>query len=889
MDDSTAGAMYFKCALQVNPHGYASRFRGKQGRGSREEYERALIERAVDLGIGVLAITDHNSVESVASISDRATRAGITVFPGFEVTSQEGVHFLCIFDPSTNPTTLERYLGTLGITDTSPNSSLSNKSCLELPTLIANLGGIAIAAHVTNDGGLLTALTGSARTKAWKQKDLLAVQIPGSVADLPLRYRQIITNKNPHYMRHPSASSTLSVAVVNAKDVSDPDELANPAATCFIKMTVPSIGALRQAFLDPASRIRLNSDEEPDERSRLISIEYEGGYLDGLKVRFNPNLNVIIGGKGTGKSTLLESIRYVLDRRPIGPNAQIAHDAVVQNVLRPGTRISLAVHSPRPAPRRYLIERVVGGRPQVKDDTGRDLKLHPSDVIGEIAIFGQHEISELAGMRGRLDLLIERFAPRIADLRSETAQVRTELAANRLELLKALTSSKKLASPLARLPAMREELQRFQEAGVEAILAGKASLVREQEILNAAGEYIADRRQYFSEITDWDPIEVDFLSDDALRDLPGNALLREIRPVIAALNAAVERTLGELEQHLEAASDKLASIRRRWTTERESPVNKEYQRTLRKLGKKAIEAETFVALKERIERLASVQKRLEVQSKAIDSLWEKRRRLLSRLDNCVQREFRALSVAAKAVSSRLRGQVRVSVSFCNDRAPLVQLIRETVGGRLAETERAIMERPDCPAAELAAECRTGAAALRDWLGISMAQAVRICEHGEELFMAIEEVELPHTTDVFLNVSGDANRNDWKPLSSLSAGQKATAVLLLLLLEAAAPLIIDQPEDDLDNRFIAEGIVPRMREEKRRRQFVFSTHNANLPVLGDAELILAFQACSDDDTGHTRLPDDCRGSIDLERIQHLVEEILEGGRAAFETRRRKYGF
>jgi hypothetical protein len=127
------------------------------------------------------------------------------------------------------------------------------------------------------------------------------------------------------------------------------------------------------------------------------------------------------------------------------------------------------------------------------------------------------------------------------------------------------------------------------------------------------------------------------------------------------------------------------------------------------------------------------------------------------------------------------------------------------------------------------------------------------------------------------------------LEALSTGQKATAVLLLLLLESKAPLVVDQPEDDLDNRFITEGVVPKMREEKRRRQFIFATHNANIPVLGDAELIVGLSASGEGGQGRAEIADKHLGSIDARPVRELVEEVLEGGREAFEMRRLKYGF
>ena len=151
------------------------------------------------------------------------------------------------------------------------------------------------------------------------------------------------------------------------------------------------------------------------------------------------------------------------------------------------------------------------------------------------------------------------------------------------------------------------------------------------------------------------------------------------------------------------------------------------------------------------------------------------------------------------------------------------------------------------------------------------------------------MELPATTKIELNTSSEGEPETWQTIEALSTGQKATAVLLLLLLESEAPLVVDQPEDDLDNRFITEGVVPTMKDEKRKRQFVFSTHNANIPVLGDAELIIGLSTGVQNEAVQGRINERNMGSIDMEPVREMVEEILEGGRAAFEMRRQKYGF
>jgi len=216
------------------------------------------------------------------------------------------------------------------------------------------------------------------------------------------------------------------------------------------------------------------------------------------------------------------------------------------------------------------------------------------------------------------------------------------------------------------------------------------------------------------------------------------------------------------------------------------------------------------------------------------------------------------------------------------------MVRERIGGRLSEAIDTLRKMEDLSLPTFVEICRKGAAELQNKFNITPDQARRISEAGEEVFMELEELDLPHTTVIELNI-GSLDKEIWKKMQDLSTGQKATAILLLLLLESDAPLIIDQPEDDLDNFFIAEGIVPRMREQKLLRQFILSTHNANVPVLGDAELIVGLRAIGEAEGGHGEIPVEWMGSIDDENVRLNVEEILEGGKEAFEIRRAKYGF
>nr|WP_185150955.1 hypothetical protein [Peribacillus simplex] len=124
---------------------------------------------------------------------------------------------------------------------------------------------------------------------------------------------------------------------------------------------------------------------------------------------------------------------------------------------------------------------------------------------------------------------------------------------------------------------------------------------------------------------------------------------------------------------------------------------------------------------------------------------------------------------------------------------------------------------------------------------------------------------------------------YKSLNKLSKGQQCTAILNILMLDNYDPLIIDQPEDNLDNSYIANNFVDGLRNYKLNRQFIFATHNANIPVFGDAELIVVMQEID----GQGSIRDDCLGSVDNQNVKTAVVNTLEGGNIAFQMRKAKY--
>lgn len=885
---TAAGAVFHRCALQVNPASYATTFRGTEPTADTACHAKAIVAKAEQLEISVLAITNHNSADDVGAFQDAARGRHVTIFPGFEISSSDGVHVLCIYPAETPPEQLARYLGDLGIQKTSPSSDLSSHPLKDVLAKVKAHGGITIAAHAASDKGLFKVLEGQVRVNAWRDANLLAIQLPRSTDDLPRNLRRIVSGEDPEYRRNRSAADGPEVAVINAKDVVNPEDLEDPGATVAIKMSKPSIEGFRQAFLDPGSRIRLNSDTPPPDHAELVSVEWQGGFLNGTVVSFHPNLNVAIGGRGAGKSTIVESIRYALALAPVGDAARKAHEGIVRHVLRPGTKVVLWLRARHPTTMEYRIERTVSNPPVIREDNGKVSTLAPRDIVPDIEVYGQHEISEIAASPDKLVRLLDRFVPHTQSEAERKATLRRDLVRARQSIVANAADLDQIVTELDSLPGLEETLERYKAARLDDKLRERTLFLREERVVRAVEERVRSIRDCLDALRSETPIDRTFLSSDAIGELPSKALLAMANQPLERLDEHIRKMVQELRRALDAAEAAVADIRRKWKS-RKKEAHDRYEAVLREIGKTAVVAQEYIEIQRQIERLAPLKDKQRVLEMEKKEQMTHRQLLCLEWEDLKAKELRNLNKAAALVNQKLQDKVRVNVVAAADRTPLTDLLQDEVGGRLAETKRKLEANPELSLRAFVEACNKGASALVEQYSIPPAQAKTLADLSLNTKMQIEELELGAQLTVELNTARTGASPSWQDLEGLSKGQKATAILLLIMLEPEAPLVIDQPEDDLDNRFISEGVVPMLRNAKSRRQFVMATHNANIPVLGDAELIVGLTPTGESRDGRATIAPGHMGSIDEQSVRELVEEILEGGRRAFETRRSKYGF
>lgn len=847
---------------------------------SEDEYNSALIDACHDAKIDVIAVTDHYRIRQSQGLLLAARQNGIHAFPGFEVTTKDGVNLACIFDEDKEIDQIDRIIEDCGILESADDFPRGKYDTMEFLDKSRGWGAICIAPHALEKSGPLVELTGMGRISDWKRDELLARVISGAGQDVPGKCQgDSISADNDIDRAAPPVPANAS-----AENTTGDFDLKK--STCHIKMSNVSVEGLRQAFLDPDSRIRLNGEFNETRHAEIAAIAWEGGFLDGITINLNPELNVIVGGRGVGKSTVIESIRYVFDLDAIGENTRKTHNSMVRNVLKPGTRVTVLVVLHVPERRTYMIERTVPNRAVVRDENGDELAMRPADVVPQLAVLGQHEISEIAMKPGCFTRLLQCFAYDRGGNVSRKIEFRRELEKTRTRIVTLTREKGEVEEQLAAMAELTKKLAQYEGCGIEKRLREKELLIREGRVFSAMEGRMDNFSQMQEDLDELRPLDTAFLSKRALRDLPNAELIEKLNDILDGMNADLESAHDILAVRQIANKSMYQEILGEWRA-RGKAVDKRYEEELRSLQQDSVDGLEFIELRGQIEQLNPLKRRLRLLDMELNEHNSRREDVLKEWTDMQAKELSQAKSAALDLTKGLKGKARIEAVQVTGCAEFESHLK-SLGGCMDTIVERVMEIEDLSPGELSRACVEGKDALVQKFGISAATAERMANSDMDWKMRIEELEVDVGVKVELNVAGAGQDENWRPIEQLSKGQQATAVLLLLLNDSKSPLVLDQPEDDLDNRYIAESVVPMIREGKRKRQYVFATHNANIPVLGDAEQIVGMEVVSGSKEKKPTVKIGPAGSIDSAQVKELVEKTLEGGRNAFASRRIKYG-
>jgi energy-coupling factor transporter ATP-binding protein EcfA2 len=617
----------------------------------------------------------------------------------------------------------------------------------------------------------------------------------------------------------------------------------------------------------------------------IEKIEISGGFLPGLSVTIPQGLTCIIGARGSGKSTLVEAVRFAL----CGISAAPKHCAdLIQANLAGGALVTISAFAD--GSNRYIIKRGLKQNPVLLTSDSR--AIHTVDLdrgtFLPLDAYSSIEIEAIAD-----EALGHRRRNLLDELRSEQMQsIHVSLA----ESTRALeTNADRIRSAQRTIDDLTEQIEELGD--VRARLSALAPSDREsaEDFVRLSRQQQLDQR----EIAKLDSADRDLKTfEETLERLRTEAqkvfaariaeeqsanadTLRHYDRVLAASMAQVEKHLSAIQTRTREAQEALAQAR-----QSVSEIHTSHAGDLAKLtalNQAASEqARVRASLELQVAKLEALeQQRVELDAES-NALLERRKSL--KTDHILMRD--KVSTMRDEVASELQHEagerVRIRVMRNADHLSYQEMLMEGLKGARVRNQNEILARLMQLRPEQLAQLlqSNDLDSFEELTHFGRERSLKILDAFRESVdpLTLEITAIEDRIAIELNVA-TAGRPHFKDASDLSRGQKCTALLPILLARRDNPLIIDQPEDNLDNHFIFETVVNAVQRMKKRRQMIFITHNANIPVLAEAELVLVMT--SDGRIGAIEK----RGSVDECREQ--IIDLLEGGREAFELRSKRY--
>lgn len=928
------GAHFYRCDFQV--HSPRDRNWTGQTRVSAEdraEYAAALIAACREKGLDAIAITDHHDMAFIPYVREAAAqetdingnplqaRDRIIVFPGIELTLAVPCQAILILDAEFEDNRFDAVLTALTITPAPAgdaktlqterlehiDSLKSLKSKLDEHNWLRDR--YIVLPNVTGEGQFSLLRNGMA--PKYKDMPFVGGYLDGSKDKLKPGIISILAGRD-------KAWGHKRIACIQTSDNRREDHNDLGKHTSWIKWASPTAEALRQACLAQESRI---SDKEPSVPSVVItSISVQNSsFLGPLELSFNPQYNALIGGRGTGKSTILEYLRWALcDQPPAGsgddtPDYQARRARLIEGTLKPlGATVDVAFivngvpHLVRRASKDGTVQIKVG------DDELRPCTENEVRTLLPVQAYSQKQLSNVSV---RLDELA-RFIT--APIRAELGQLERQMGEQSEKLRKSYSTRQRQKNIERDIGRLALEIRSYQEQAnsIRASLGGLSD--DDRSLLNLGSHYdgadqaVEARKQRMQDVGGRIVQLLELLSGETRGDLAGLPDEFPEKALLAELFAEYEaRTTGITEALREALSginnilaERDDSKWSQWSVQLEA-----YRRAYSSaVGKSSAHRDRMEQLKALEAKVASLQKEdtrlsdefisLQKAGETYQAEQKKLHELRAERDNLIQGQCEALTersgAAIRAIVRRYSNAdafsdlLRERLSGSGIRKDRIELIAEAILtaddphrswlGTLEDLETLANFDPEKDSTEHLPETPflTGAGATRgdcdklarklssdDWLALSLTE-IQSEPHFEYRSREGEYINFPNA----------------------SSGQQATALLRTLLNQAGPPLLIDQPEEDLDNPVMQE-IVEQIWAAKKRRQLIFVSHNANLVVNGDAELVAWCEYRKAGDQSGGKIAGE--GAIDIPDVREAIKRIMEGGAAAFNLRREKYGF
>jgi hypothetical protein len=844
------------------------------GDAKEEDFGTAadIVHKALDAGLSAVAVTDHNTVAWCGPMAEAAKDTELIVLPGFELSTPQG-HLLGIWEEGTAPSIIEDVLIRLGIerAHLGDLDVVAAKSLAECAAEIHAKGGVAIAAHIDRDRGILT-------------------------QPVQTHVNQLLADPNIAAFEYVLAETTAKVAaklgtirrpaLIQSSDAYDA-ALSRHSATgigirrTWIKAARPDVCGLRYALEDHDLRVTLSDPSGATPHPTINSVSISGGFLAGTSLRFSPDLNCLLGGTGVGKSLVLEALRFALDQqvdKALFTTIRNEVDRRLQSALGEGTNVTVEIGTPSDSYRITRTYRSAGSEPVVEQDVaGEWIQVdHDPTSLLAISAFSQGEILEYARQPvGRVGLVDTKLD--LTEIDKRITDSEAKLKTNGTNLIAARSKVQSLTEQAAERQKLKER-----EHELSALFDGN--------LVKAQGRWTAEQGAMATLVESVDAISFDPPcapeSASAKMTPEHDAQYERIRTAQDDFKAAVDGA----EEQVVASLAKLKTV----LGEVKGQLDAEFQ-TFKKQLDEALEKSGSTSLTKLRRELETVQTNLNKAESAAQTLEkraqpeyaqlrEEREMLLSALKQARDDRRALRRTRADELNKKMSGFVKIDIPSKGDTTDFRRALEVLkVGSHLREQVLDLIAdnvRPYSLVRALWSGDISKAGTLPD--GVTAADISRLLTNvaDRDLWQQLQDAQLIETPDV-LNVKfRKPECQDYANIEDLSHGQKCTAILVILLADGDNPVIIDQPEDALHAPWIEEYLVDRLRELRGTRQYMFATRSPGLVVSADSEQLITMRATAGKGTV------EASGSLERHDLNKLALHHLEGGKTPFARRTRK---
>lgn len=855
-----------------------------------EHTAEEIVQSAIDKGLDAIAITDHNSAAWIDKMKNAALGKPLVIFPGVEISVHEGYHVIVLFDPSETQEQVGLFLGALDFKKEQIGNSAeqTKKSIYDIMELAHNSGrnALVILAHIDDYKGAYKELI--------EEKSNGKVSIPKNCRDLfnSSEYDAVeVTHGDWPEHLNKANGITRFPAFYQSSDNPDPEQNEKHSKeglgkrSTWFKLDEITVEGLRQCFTDPETRIRQMDKWKDSSWPHIVKMKVgSAGYLCDQNFQFHPGLNSIIGGKGAGKSLVIEFLRFALGQASEQNDILKDYQGKLEKRLTPMNHVEVEIVAA--SGERYLIKRTYEGK-DIASFTCINLSTNENYDGNLVELFpilpySQTEVIKIAEDEdAQLRLVDSLIDVRAIQRRIDDLQDR--LTANNRGIADALAAKSKMAKA-------QEDVATFTESIKTIDAKLNSPLLKQMRHAEAKQTGLTEQQAFLDKLT----VSLQQLSDEVIKkDVPQPKAEVTTDDLLKDRSVRLTKTKKDILNAFSTTQVQIDSLLADFKDE--TLIWKKEFDAIRSAYEMELAGSDFAQMeidrRKNIAAMEEAEQQLQayrlIVNQELPQLLDDRKLWLDQLEEQHSLYFDARKHKFEQLTTLSEGRLKLTLEHANNRTAYAKAVSEawkgSGPGSITTAQREKISSNISPRQLVDYIINQDVSGLSTAAGFSQEISERVIAKAWDADYFADILALQHLYYLADTpyIQFAKSKNNYAPLNELSVGQKCTALLIIALCDGTRPIIIDQPEDALDIASVWNDIAVKLRRGKDGRQFILTTHNSTIAVGADSDYFMVLEAVNGQ---RAKIVE--KGAIDQEKVRREVVEHMEGGDKPYLLRRDK---